>query len=82
MLNAGLGRYTFEVDRSCGKLQIAKEVGRQFNVKVVNIKTTTLKGKAKRTGSKRNKVEKKPWKKAIVQLEKDQKIDLFEVAKG
>lgn len=82
MVNAATSRFTFQVDKTCSKKEIAKEVERQFHVKVVGVKTITLQGKAKRIGARRGKIEKKSWKKAIVQLEKDQKIDLFEIAQS
>jgi large subunit ribosomal protein L23 len=69
-------QYSFEVARDANKIEIKRAVEAVFNVKVDSVQTMQLKGKVKRQGrwvGRRN-----DWKKAIVTLKADQKIDLFE----
>ncbi len=69
-------QYFFEVDRDANKIEIKRAVEAIFNVKVDAVQTMQLRGKVKRQGryvGKRN-----DWKKAIVTLKPDQKIELFE----
>ena len=79
MTNAGLGWYTFSVEKKATKDQIRKEVERLFKVNVKQIHTEVVKGKTKSTGRGRKKSKKADWKKAFVRLAQSQKIDLFEV---
>jgi large subunit ribosomal protein L23 len=69
-------QYFFEVARDANKIDIKKAIETIFSVKVDNVRTMQLRGKVKRQGrwvGKRN-----DWKKAIVTLKPDQKIELFE----
>jgi large subunit ribosomal protein L23 len=69
-------QYFFEVARDANKIEIKRAIETIFNVKVAGIQTMQQRGKAKRQGrwlGKRN-----DWKKAIVTLQPDQKIELFE----
>lgn len=69
-------QYFFEVARDANKIDIKRAVESIFHVKVDDVRTMQLRGKVKRQGrwvGKRN-----DWKKAIVTLGADQKIDLFE----
>ncbi|MFN8589632.1 MAG: 50S ribosomal protein L23 [Candidatus Eisenbacteria bacterium] len=69
-------QYFFEVARDANKIEIKRAVESIFHVKVADVRTMQLRGKVKRQGrwvGKRN-----DWKKAIVTLGADQKIDLFE----
>ena len=69
-------QYFFEVARDANKIEIKRAVESIFRVKVADVRTMQLRGKVKRQGrwvGKRN-----DWKKAIVTLGADQKIDLFE----
>jgi large subunit ribosomal protein L23 len=59
----GSGRYSFEVARQANKKEIARAVEEIFGVHVVKVWTVT---------------KPKKKKKAIVQLKKEEKIDLFE----
>jgi large subunit ribosomal protein L23 len=79
MVLANKGWFTFMVDRSARKEQITKQLETQFKVNIVEIKTIHMHGKPQRTGKKRIEVAGSDWKKAIVKLKKDQKIDLFEI---
>jgi large subunit ribosomal protein L23 len=69
-------QYFFEVARTANKIEIKRAIETIFNVKVDAVRTMQLRGKVKRQGrfvGKRN-----DWKKAIVTLKPDQKIELFE----
>ncbi|MDP2726786.1 MAG: 50S ribosomal protein L23 [Dehalococcoidia bacterium] len=70
------GKYTFEVDRHANKPQIGEAVERAFKVKVVAVNICTIPGKMRRVGKSRGLTS--PWKKAVVTLQKGQKIELFE----
>lgn len=73
--------YTFEVVKDADKANIKKAVEQTFSVNVVSVRTVIVKGKTKRVGKKRTEIKKSAWKKAIVELKPEQKIDLFEVQK-
>jgi len=77
---AKAGKYTFWVDPGLTKGQLKAQIAKLFEVKVVEIKTITIKGGVKKNfkGHVQGKTVKK---KAIVSLAKDQKIDLFEEQK-
>jgi len=69
-------QYFFEVARDANKIDIKRAIETIFAVKVDSVRTMQLRGKVKRQGrwvGKRN-----DWKKAIVTLKPDQKIELFE----
>ncbi len=69
-------QYFFEVARDANKIEIKRAVEAVFNVKVDSVQTMQMRGKSKRQGrwaGRRN-----DWKKAIVKLKPDQKIELFE----
>lgn len=78
--DAGLGKFTFKVARQANKTLIKKAIEEKFKVKVVKTSTIVVKGKTKKVGARRNEIVETPWKKAIVKLQKDQKIALFDVA--
>ena len=71
-----LNQYSFEVDTSASKHLIRTTVEKSFKVKVKSVRTLTVLGKQARVG--RYQGMKPNWKKAIVTLEKGQKIELFE----
>lgn len=79
MNNAAFGRYTFVVNYNATKNDIKKAVEEQFKVNVVEVKTIKMKGKVRRSGKRRIPVRAKNWKKAVVHLKAEQKIDVFEV---
>ena len=69
-------QYFFEVARDANKIEIKRAIETIFSVKVDQVRTMQLRGKVKRQGrwvGRRN-----DWKKAIVTLQPDQKIELFE----
>ena len=68
--------YVFEVAKDADKPSIKKAVEQLFDVKVSSVKTLIQRGKIKRFASSMGRT--KAWKKAIVTLAKDQKIQIFE----
>ena len=79
MKDASVGRYTFKVAMDTNKPLIKQAIQDKFKVKVIKIMVSIVKGKTDRRGIKREEFVKQPWKKATVQLIKDQKIGLFDV---
>jgi large subunit ribosomal protein L23 len=75
-------QYAFEVSVDANKIEIAKAVEEKFKVKVKNVKTSNFHGKPRERLTKRGRLAGRTsqWKKAIVTLEKDNKIDFFETA--
>jgi large subunit ribosomal protein L23 len=69
-------QYFFEVARDANKIEIKRAVEIIFNVKVQGVQTLQIRGKAKRQG--RFVGRRSDWKKAIVTLLPDHKIELFE----
>jgi large subunit ribosomal protein L23 len=64
------------VARTANKIEIQRAVEAVFNVKVDSVRTMQVRGKVKRQG--RYSGRRNDWKKAIVTLKPDQKIELFE----
>ena len=83
-LSEQFNKYVFKVHKSANKLEIKKSIEQRFDVKIIKVSTMNFKGKKKNmtiksdgnvlrtTGSRAN------WKKAIVTLDKDSKINLVE----
>ena len=69
-------QYHFEVAREANKIEIKHAIEIIFSVKVASVRTQQLRGKVKRQG--RYAGKRSDWKKAIVTLKPDQKIELFE----
>ncbi len=69
-------QYHFEVARDANKIEIKRAIETIFSVKVADVRTMQIRGKAKRQG--RWVGKRSDWKKAIVTLKPDQKIELFE----
>ena len=69
-------RYAFEVDKKANKHQIKAAVEKAFKVNVVKVNVITVPGKMRRMG--RRQIMTPAWKKAVVTLESDQKIEFFE----
>lgn len=68
-------RYTFEVDKSATKPEIALAVEEMFGVKVAKVNVINMKKKPKRVG--RSFGYTSEWKKAIVTLTEDSKTIAF-----
>ena len=69
-------QYTFEVSCDANRIEIKQAVEKIFSVKVGEVRTMQMRGKVKRQG--RYAGRRSDWKKAIVTLLPDQKIELFE----
>ena len=68
--------YVFEVDARANKTEIKHAVEQIFKVKVLDVHTTTLPGKAKRFGM--HVTAKQSWKKAVITLKAGERIELYE----
>lgn len=76
--NTGLqeqNKYAFEVVRTANKIDIARATELLFNVKVLDVNTSNLRGKVKRVGARMGRTQ--DTKKAVVTLAEGQAIDLF-----
>ena len=71
-------KYTFLVRRDATKTDIQNAIEKLFNVKVVNVYTSIVKGRKTRFTRKGKQEIDETYKKARVKLLKDQKIDIFE----
>jgi len=69
-------RYAFEVAKEANKPQIKEAVQAAFKVNVVKVNVMRVPGKMRRIG--RRYVLTPSWKKAVVTLQPDQKIEFFE----
>lgn len=78
--DAGVFRFTFKVSKKADKLSIKRAVENKFKVDVVSVSTMNVKGRTRRFGARRIEAALPYFKKAIVQLKPEQKIDLFETA--
>ena len=67
--------YTFEVERSATKADIATAVEKMFGVKVASVNTINMKKKPKRLGVHMGYTSE--WKKAVVTLTEDSKTIAF-----
>ena len=77
-----LNKYAFHVDRDANKIEIKKAVENKFEVKVKSVKTMNVVGKMRMQMSRHGRFSgRRPsWKKAIVTLEADYKLELFDNA--
>ena len=77
MIGATEKKYTFEVAKTAGKIEIARAVEEIFKVKVAKVNTLNVRGHFRRQG--RSEGYTRSWKKAIVTLTADSKnIEFFE----
>ena len=67
-------QYLFEVDRSANKVEIRKAIEEIYKVKVQAVNTIVVPGKPKQV--RRELGYTSSWKKAVVTLQKGQKIDV------
>ncbi len=75
--NSKLNEYVFKVNYRATKGSIAQQVHELFDVKVTSVRTLILPGKQKRVGKTKQYTKSASWKKAVVRLAPDNKIDLF-----
>jgi large subunit ribosomal protein L23 len=69
-------RYTFRVHPDAHKTQIRQAVQELFDVRVVEVRTLSVKSKPKRRGTVSGRT--RTWKKAIVQLREGDSIPIFQ----
>jgi large subunit ribosomal protein L23 len=67
--------YAFEVSRLANKHDVRRAIEELFNVRVVSVHTQNRKGKPRRTRFSSGYT--KVWKKAIVKLDPEHRIDYF-----
>jgi large subunit ribosomal protein L23 len=70
--------YAFIVDRAASKDQVKQAVETVFGVNVVGVRTMVLKKKQRRLTKSRRVIQPSPVKKAIVELKKGEKLDIYE----
>ncbi len=67
--------YAFEINRLATKSDVARAVETLFDVKVLKVTTQNRRGKARRTKFRQGTT--KDWKKAIVTLDSEHRINFF-----
>jgi len=73
-------KYTFRVHPDAHKTQIRQAVEQLFEVKVVGVRTISVKSKPKRRGLYQGRT--RTWKKAIVQVRAGDSIPIFQGLQG
>lgn len=77
---AEVGKYTFRVHPDAHKTQIRQAVEELFDVKVRDVRTSSVKSKPKRRGHTAGRT--RSWKKAIVQVGEGDTIPIFQGLEG
>jgi large subunit ribosomal protein L23 len=77
---AELGKYTFRVADTAHKTQIRQAIEQLFDVKVVGVRTSSVKSKPKRRGQTSGRT--RQWKKAVVQVREGDSIPIFRGLEG
>jgi len=77
---ASADKYTFRVHPQAHKTQIRQAVEALFDVKVVEVRTMTVRPKPKRRGYTSGRT--RSWKKAIVQVRAGDSIPIFQGLEG
>jgi large subunit ribosomal protein L23 len=77
---AELGKYTFRVADTAHKTQIRQAIEDLFDVKVVAVRTSSVKSKPKRRGQTSGRT--RQWKKAVVQVREGDSIPIFRGLEG
>src|SRR5947209_12106107 len=77
---AETGKYTFRVHDRAHKTQIRQAIEQLFDVKVVDVRTASVKSKPKRRGMIGGRT--RQWKKAIVQVREGDTIPIFQGLEG
>lgn len=73
-----MGKYTFIISIHATKTQVKYAVAKLFNVGVIGVTTTMIKGTKVRARREKRKIMDSTYKKARVQLKKGEKISLFD----
>ncbi len=77
---AAANKYTFRVHPDAHKTQIRQAVEALFDVRVAEVRTSSVKSKPKRRGLTRGRT--RAWKKAIVQVREGDTIPIFQGLEG
>ena len=72
----GSNQISFKVHKRANKIEIKQAVEFFFKAKVLEVRTMNMRGKRRRMG--RNVGKRPDWKKAIVSLAPDERIEFFE----
>ena len=73
-LSEKYNKYSFAVDGRANKIEIKRALEEVFKVKVIKVNTVKMRGKQRRVRFRQGKTP--DWKKAIVTLRKEDKIEL------
>ncbi|MDA1338120.1 MAG: 50S ribosomal protein L23 [bacterium] len=71
--------YTFQVTNDASSKSISSEVKKLFNVQVEDVRMLNMNGFVKTNAKSKTTFIKNKFKKAYVKIQKDQKIDLFNI---
>ena len=74
------GKYTFRVHDKAHKTQIRQAIEQLFDVRVIAVRTASVKSKPKRRGQTSGRT--RAWKKAIVQVAPGDTIPIFQAFEG
>jgi len=74
------GKYTFRVHPDAHKTQIRQAIEELFDVRVLDVRTASVKSKPKRRGYTAGRT--RTWKKAIVQVGEGDTIPIFQGLEG
>ena len=77
---AEAGKYTFRVHDRAHKTQIRQAIEELFDVKVLAVRTASVKSKPKRRGQTTGRS--RQWKKAIVKIREGDTIPIFQGLEG
>ena len=77
---SGVDKYTFRVHPDAHKTMIRQAVEQLFDVRVLEVRTITVKSKPKRRGAIKGRT--RNWKKAIVQVRPGDTIPIFQGLEG
>ncbi len=77
---AEAGKYTFRVHEKAHKTQIRQAIEQLFDVKVLDVRTSSVKSKPKRRGQTAGRT--RAWKKAYVQVREGDTIPIFQGLEG
>ncbi|MBR1497515.1 MAG: 50S ribosomal protein L23 [Oscillospiraceae bacterium] len=78
MEDMDIKKYVFEVAKDATKPEIASAIEEIFDVRVIKVTTTHVRGKTRRVGANPQGTS-RSWKKAVVKLSEDSKtIEIFE----
>jgi len=71
--------YTFQVTNDASSKSISSEVKKLFNVQVEDVRMLNMNGFVKTNAKSKTTFIKNKFKKAYVKIQKDHKIDLFDI---